>query len=175
MVQKPTSIIKTLSRQLGFDYCGIARARELDEDARRLESWLNKGMHGSMKYMENYFDLRIDPSRLVPGAKSVITLLLNYFPTAEQEKDAPKVSKYAYGHDYHEVIRSKLTVLLQMIHEEIGEVHGRGFVDSAPVLERSWARESGIGWVGKNTNLLTKEQGSFFFIATLITDEIGIK
>ena len=127
-------------------------------------------MHGTMKYMENYFDLRIDPSKLVPGAKSVITVLQNYFPAQKQVTDGPKVSKYAFGKDYHEVVRTKLRTLLQLIQEEIGEVHGRGFVDSAPVLERSWARESGIGWMGKNTNLLTKEQGSFFFIATLITD-----
>ncbi len=170
MVQKNTALIKKFARQLGFDYCGIARARPLDEDARRLESWLNKGMHGTMKYMENYFDLRVDPSKLVPGAKSVITVLLNYFPKHEQETDGPKISKYAYGKDYHEVIRGKLNMLMELVHQEIGEVHGRGFVDSAPVLERSWARESGIGWVGKNTNLLTKEHGSFFFIATLITD-----
>lgn len=170
VIKKNTGLVKKFSRQLGFDYCGIARARALDDDARRLESWLNKGMHGTMQYMENYFDLRIDPAKLVPGAKSVITLLLNYFPSQQQTTDGPKISKYAYGNDYHEVIRGKLKTLLQWIHDEIGEVHGRGFVDSAPVLERSWARESGIGWVGKNTNLLTKEQGSFFFIATLITD-----
>ncbi|MBC7826700.1 MAG: tRNA epoxyqueuosine(34) reductase QueG [Chitinophagaceae bacterium] len=165
-----TELIKRFSRQLGFDYCGIARSRSLDEDARRLESWLDKGMHGTMQYMENYFDLRIDPSRLVPGAKSVITLLLNYFPSQQQTTEAPKISKYAFGMDYHEVIREKLKNMLHLIHENIGEVHGRGFVDSAPVLERSWARESGIGWIGKNANLLTKERGSFFFIATLITD-----
>jgi epoxyqueuosine reductase len=167
---KNTELIKKFATQLGFDYCGIAKARRLDDDARNLESWLQKGMHGSMKYMENYFDLRIDPAKLVPGAKSVITVLLNYFPSEEQKPLAPKVSKYAYGNDYHQVIRTKLQALLQLMHDQIGEVSGRGFVDSAPVLERSWARESGIGWVGKNTNLLTKEQGSFFFIATLITD-----
>lgn len=170
MQQKHTAIIKNFAQQVGFDYCGIARAHPLDEDARRLESWLNKGMHGTMTYMENHFDLRVDPSKLVPGARSVITVLQNYFPEQEQATDGPKISKYAYGKDYHEVIRAKLKTLLQLIQEEIGEVHGRGFVDSAPVLERSWARESGIGWVGKNSNLLTREQGSFFFIATLITD-----
>ncbi len=167
---KNTELVKKFATQLGFDYCGIAKARRLDDDARNLENWLQKGMHGSMKYMENYFDLRIDPAKLVPGAKSVITVLLNYFPSEEQKPLAPKVSKYAYGNDYHQVIRTKLQALLQLMHDQIGEVSGRGFVDSAPVLERSWARESGIGWVGKNTNLLTKEQGSFFFIATLITD-----
>jgi epoxyqueuosine reductase len=127
-------------------------------------------MNGSMKYMENHFDLRVDPAKLVPGAKSVITLLKNYFPSREQSKEALKISKYAYGKDYHEVIREKMKGLLRMIHEEIGEVHGRGFVDSAPVLERSWAQRAGLGWIGKNGNLLTKESGSFFFIATLITD-----
>ena len=162
--------IKQLAAAVGFDYCGIAKARLLDEDAGRLESWLNKGMHGSMRYMENYFDLRIDPTKLVPGAKSVITLLLNYFPSGEQREDAPQVSKYAYGKDYHEVIREKLKGFLQMIKEEIGDIHGRGFADSAPVLEKSWAQRSGLGWVAKNGNLITKEQGSFFFIATLITD-----
>jgi epoxyqueuosine reductase len=157
-------------RELGFDFCGIARAQQLDEDARRLEQWLNKGLHGNMQYMENYFDLRIDPTKLVPGAKSVITVLLNYFPQQTQQPGTPNISKYAYGKDYHEVIKSKLHALLAFINENIGEVHGRGFVDSAPVLERSWAQRSGLGWIGKNGNLLTKQQGSFFFIATLIVD-----
>jgi epoxyqueuosine reductase len=165
-----TYLIKAWSRELGFDYCGIARAQRLDDDARRLEAWLNKGMNGTMGYMANHFDMRIDPSRLVPGARSVITLMLNYFPGEEQPADAPKFSKYAYGEDYHEVIRAKLRELLAKIRSEIGEVEGRGFVDSAPVLERSWAVRSGLGWVGKNGNLLTKQAGSFFFIATLIID-----
>jgi epoxyqueuosine reductase len=165
-----TLIVKSLASKLGFDYCGIARAQKLDDDAQRLEQWLNTGMHGTMKYMENHFDLRIDPSKLVPGAKSVITLLKNYFPSGQQNPDSLKISKYAFGKDYHEVIRDKMHRFLQSIHEEIGEVHGRGFVDSAPVLERSWAQRSGLGWIGKNGNLLTKESGSFFFIATLITD-----
>ena len=169
-IKKNTELVKKFSLELGFDYCGIARARPLEDDARRLEAWLNKGMHGTMQYMENYFDLRVDPARLVPGANSVITFLLNYFPSQHQVTDGPKISKYAYGNDYHEVIRAKLKTILHLMHEQIGEVHGRGFVDSAPVMERSWARESGLGWVGKNTNLLTKSQGSFFFIATLITD-----
>jgi epoxyqueuosine reductase len=171
----------------------------LDDDARRLEAWLNKGMNGSMAYMENYFDIRIDPSRLVPGAKSVITLLLNYFPGGEagpaeknmseegapggstltgrkgnpdppKATNRPRVAKYAYGKDYHEVIRDKLKDLLVLIRGQIGDVNGRGFVDSAPVLERSWAVRSGLGWVGKNGNLLNKQAGSFFFIATLIVD-----
>lgn len=165
-----TYFIKNTARQLGFDYCGIAKAEKLDDDARRLESWLQKGMHGKMQYMENYFDLRIDPTRLVPGAKSVITLLLNYYPQQKQHTDGPKISKYAYGRDYHHVIKEKLQTFLSMIKEQVGDIHGRGFVDSAPVLERSWAVKSGLGWVGKNGNLLTKQNGSFYFIATLITD-----
>lgn len=162
--------IKTWSAALGFDYCGIARAVKLDEDARRLENWLAKGMHGNMQYMEKYFDLRIDPSLLVPGAKSVITLLMNYFPDQAQRAAAPRIAKYAFGKDYHEVIRAKVSELLGHIQKEIGEVNGRGFVDSAPVLERSWAMRSGLGWIGKNGNLLNKQSGSFFFIATLIVD-----
>ena len=166
-----TNLIRQYSSELGFEYCGIARAERLDEDARRLETWLSKGMHGSMKYMENHFELRVDPSRLVPGARSVITLLLNYFPSEKQnESSAYRVSKYAYGNDYHNVIRNKLKTFLQLIRENIGEVSGRGFVDSAPVLERSWAQKSGAGWIGKSGNLITKQAGSYFFIATLITD-----
>jgi epoxyqueuosine reductase len=165
-----TNLIKALAVNYGFDYCGIAKAQRLDEDARRLESWLNKGLHGSMQYMENHFDLRIDPSKLVPGARSIITLLLNYYPEQKQSEAAPKISKYAFGNDYHEVIRSKLKLFLVEMNELIGEVHGRGFVDSAPVLERTWAQKAGIGWIGKNGNLITKQSGSFFFIATLIVD-----
>lgn len=169
-LQQNTFQVKAFARNLGFDFCGIAKAQRLDDDARRLEQWLSKGMHGDMRYMENYFDLRTDPSKLVPGAKSVITLLLNYFPAEKQNQQAPKISKYAYGKDYHDVIRKKLQALLGLIKEHIGEVHGRGFVDSAPVLERSWAQRSGLGWIGKNGNLINKQKGSFFFIATLITD-----
>ncbi|HVU96632.1 MAG TPA: tRNA epoxyqueuosine(34) reductase QueG [Puia sp.] len=165
-----TYLIKNWSQDLGFLHCGIARAVPLDEDARKLEAWLRQGMQGTMQYMENHFDLRIDPSRLVPGAKSVITLLMNYYPAAKQRPDAPQVSKYAYGKDYHEVIRGKLKELLVKMRAEIGEVDGRGFVDSAPVLERSWAVRSGLGWVGRNGNLLNRQAGSFFFIATLIVD-----
>ncbi|MEO8108841.1 MAG: tRNA epoxyqueuosine(34) reductase QueG [Ginsengibacter sp.] len=167
---KNSQIIKQVAKNLGFSYCGIAKARKLDDDARRLETWLNKGYQGTMNYMQNYFDLRIDPTKLVPGAKSVITLLLNYFPPQKQNNEAPQVSKYAYGKDYHEVIKEKLKTFLQFIKENIGDVHGRGFADSAPVLEKSWAQKSGLGWVGKNGNLITKNDGSFFFIATLITD-----
>jgi epoxyqueuosine reductase len=165
-----TVFLKTSAKNLGFNYCGVAKAVKLDEDAKRLEAWLHNGYHGSMHYMENYFDLRVDPTLLVPGAKSVITLLLNYFPSEQQQKDAPKISKYAYGKDYHEIIKEKLNQLLSILKEKIGDIHGRGFVDSAPVLERTWAQRSGLGWIGKNGNLITKQQGSFFFIATLITD-----
>ncbi len=168
--QKLSHFIKTNATELGFSYCGIAKAEKLDDDARRLEAWLNKGMQGSMHYMERYFDQRIDPSLLVPGAKSVVTLLLNYFPSEKQNPDAPKVSRYAFGDDYHEVIREKLNDLLARFRLEAGEVQGRGFVDSAPVLERSWATKSGLGWIGKNGNLITKKNGSYFFIATLIMD-----
>ncbi len=165
-----TSLIKQYAQQLGFEHCGIAKAAFLNDDARRLENWLNKGFNGKMQYMENYFDLRVNPSKLVPGAKSVITLLLNYYPAQLQHADAPKISKYAYGQDYHDVIRDKLKQLLQNIKTNIGDINGRGFVDSAPVLERAWAAKSGLGWVGKNGNLINKQSGSFFFIATLIID-----
>jgi epoxyqueuosine reductase len=167
-----SAIIKSETAKLGFDYCGIAKAIRLDDDARRLEQWLNKGMNGTMQYMENYFDLRTDPTKLVPGAESVITLMMNYYPGEIQNPDTPKISKYAYGQDYHHVIRKKLKQLLQFIRDHIGEVQGRGFVDSAPVLERSWAQRSGLGWIGKNGNLITRQHGSFYFIATLITDLI---
>ena len=168
--EKNTHLIKQEAARLGFNSCGIAVATQLDEDAVRLEQWLKKGHNSGMQYMERYFDLRIDPRKLVPGAKSVITLLLNYFPSQQQEPTSPKVAKYAYGTDYHFVIRDKLNQLLDFINENIGAVNGRGFVDSAPVLERSWAIRSGLGWVGKNGNVLTLDSGSFFFIATLITD-----
>jgi epoxyqueuosine reductase len=165
-----THLVKKIAVQTGFDYCGIAKAERLDDDAVRLEKWLNKKMQGSMEYMEKYFDLRVNPQLLVPGAKSVITLLKNYFPQQSQKKEAPKISKYAFGKDYHEVIRKNLSEMMRLIKSSIGDIHGRGFVDSAPVLERSWAQRSGLGWVGKNGNLITKQNGSFFFIATLITD-----
>jgi epoxyqueuosine reductase len=159
-----------MARNLGFEFCGIAAAKPLDEDARRLEDWLNKGFHGKMSYMERHFDLRVNPQKLVPGAKSVITLLLNYYPAQQQQPEAPRIAKYAFGKDYHEVIREKLNVFLANLKQELGDIEGRGFVDSAPVLERSWAQQSGLGWIGRNGNLITKEAGSFYFIATLITD-----
>ena len=169
-MQENTALIKKTAARLGFGYCGIARAQRLDDDALRLEQWLQKGMQGSMQYMEKHFDLRVDPAKLVPGAKSVITLLKNYYPSQQQAKDAPKISKYAFGKDYHEVIRKQLNEFISSIKDETGEIHCRGFVDSAPVLERTWAQRSGLGWVGKNGNLINKQSGSFYFIATLITD-----
>ena len=167
---KITNSIKQTASDIGFDYCGIAKVQVLNDDARRLEQWLNKGMHGKMQYMENYFDLRIDPSKLVAGAKSVITLMMNYFPGANQKENVPKIARYAYGNDYHEVIREKLKELIRLIKLKVGDINGRGFVDSAPVLERTWAQKSGLGWIGKNGNLISKQSGSFFFIATLIVD-----
>jgi epoxyqueuosine reductase len=162
--------VKEIASAIGFDLCGIANAVKLDDDARRLENWLGKGFHGEMRYMENHFDLRIDPTKLVPGAKSVITLMFNYFPEELQEPEAPKIAKYAFGKDYHLVIRDKLHEFLYQIRESFGDVQGRGFVDSAPVLERAWAQRSGLGWIGKNGNLINKKVGSFYFLATLITD-----
>ncbi len=165
-----TELIKTEAGRLGFLSCGISKAEFLEEEAPRLESWLNKNMHGEMGYMENYFDKRLDPTLLVPGARSVVSLLLNYFPKENQTSDTYKISKYAYGTDYHFVIKDKLKQLLNFIGTEIGEVHGRAFVDSAPVLDKAWAARSGLGWMGKHTNLLTKQLGSFYFIAELIID-----
>ncbi len=156
--------------QLGFLSCGIADAVPLHDDARRLEAWLAKGYHADMAYMANHFDLRIDPTKLVPGAKSVVTLLCNYFPSQAQQVGVPKIAKYAFGNDYHEVIRGKLNSLLDMFRAVAGAIEGRGFVDSAPVLERAWALRSGLGWIGKNGNLIHPKSGSFFFIATLIID-----
>jgi epoxyqueuosine reductase len=165
-----TQFIKSLAANAGFDFCGIAAARALDDDARKLENWLQQGKQGQMHYMENHFDLRVNPYKLVPGAKSVICFLINYFPDLNQEKNIPKISKYAYGEDYHDIIRPKLQFILSQMKEKFGDFQGRGFVDSAPVLERSWAVLSGLGWVGKNGNLIHKKNGSFFFIATLIVD-----
>lgn len=154
-------------------YCGISKADFLEEEAPRLESWLKQNMHGQMHYMENHFDKRLDPRLLVEGAKSVVSLLLNYYPEKENQQsgeDTYKVSKYAYGTDYHFVIKDKLKTLLNYINEEVGEVGGRCFVDSAPVLDKAWAKKSGLGWVGKNSNLIAPQVGSFFFIAELIID-----
>ena len=168
---KYTQQIKVEAKRLGFDYVGISKADFLEEEAPRLENWLNNNMHGQMSYMQNHFDKRLDPRLLVPGAKSVVSLLLNYFPSEEQkDKSAPKISKYAYGKDYHDVIKEKLNLLLEFIKENIGEVDGRAFVDSAPVLDKAWAKKSGLGWIGKNSNLINKSSGSFYFIAELIID-----
>jgi epoxyqueuosine reductase len=164
-------LIKQESKRLGFDYCGISKAEFLEEEAPRLERWLNNNMHGQMSYMQNYFDKRLDPRLLVPGAQSVVSLLLNYYPSEYQkDEDAPKVSKYAYGKDYHLVIKEKLNQLLQFIKENIGDIDGRVFVDSAPVMDKVWAKKGGLGWIGKNSNLINKQSGSFFFIAELIID-----
>jgi epoxyqueuosine reductase len=156
--------------RLGFMSVGFAKADFLEEDAVRLESFLKNNYHGKMSYLENHFDLRVDPRKLVPNAKSVITLLLNYYPEENPSKTAPKIAKYAWGNDYHEVIKEKLKALFAYINQHIGQIDGRGFVDSAPVLERTWANKSGLGWIGKNGNLINKQAGSFFFIATIICD-----
>lgn len=167
---KHTRLIKTEAKRLGFLSCGISKAEFLEEEAPRLEKWLTNTMHGEMQYMENHFDKRLDPTKLVPDSKSVISLLLNYFPSEFQNHGSYKVSKYAYGTDYHFVIKDKLKQLMAFISEEIGAVHGRAFVDSAPVLDKAWAAKSGLGWMGKHSNLLTKQVGSFYFIAELIVD-----
>ena len=173
MIENPskyTNLIKTEAKRLGFMSCGISKAEFLEVEAPRLERWLKNNMNGEMAYMENHFDKRLDPTKLVPDSKSVISLLLNYFPSEEQDKGSYNISKYAYGNDYHFVIKDKLKQLLQYIQEEIGDVHGRAFVDSAPVLDKAWAAKSGLGWMGKHSNLITKQAGSFYFIAELIID-----
>lgn len=170
-IHQRTQFVKQSALDLGFSFVGIAKARQLDEEAKRLESWLNQGFHGEMSYMENHFDKRIDPTKLVEGAKTVVTLMYNYYTDEKPiDENAPKISKYAYGKDYHYVVKDKLKTLLALINEEIGEVGGRCFVDSAPVMERDWAKHSGMGWIGKNTLLINKQQGSFFFLAELIID-----
>ena len=168
--EKHTRIIKQKAKELGFLSCGMSKAEFLEDEAPRLEKWLQQGMHGEMKYMENHFDKRLDPTKLVEGSKSVISLLYNYYPEELQQENSFKISKYAYGRDYHFVIKDKLKNLMQFIQDEIGEVGGRVFVDSAPVLDKAWAKRSGLGWIGKHSNLLTKQVGSFYFIAELIVD-----
>ena len=159
------------SAELGFSSCGIAKAEYLEEEAPRLEKWLKAGMHGEMHYMANHFDLRLDVRKLVPGAKSVVVLLFNYFPANEISlADGMKISKYAYGQDYHKVLRKKLKKLIAALRENFGEINGRAFVDSAPVMERVWAKKAGLGWIGKNSLLLSKQKGSFFFLSELILD-----
>ncbi|GAB3257504.1 tRNA epoxyqueuosine(34) reductase QueG [Larkinella harenae] len=172
IIQKRTQLIKAKASELGFDFCGVSRAEFLEEEAPRLETWLRQNQHGQMGYMANHFDKRLDPRLLVDGAKSVVTVLLNYFPnkTVVQQEDGYKISKYAYGTDYHFVIKDKLKDLLTFVHEEIGAVNGRVFVDSAPVMDKAWAKRSGLGWMGKHTNLITREMGSFVFIGEMILD-----
>lgn len=170
-MQRNTQRIKQKALDLGFMYCGVSKADFLEEEAPRLESWLKNNHHGNMSYMANHFDKRLDPRLLVDDAKTVVSLLLNYYPEANQEDpEAPKISKYAYGKDYHFVIKDKLKELMRFIQEEIGEVGGRVFVDSAPVMDKVWAAKSGIGWIGKNSNLIHPREGSFFFVAELIID-----
>ncbi len=168
---RKTFLIKQEAHRLGFDFCGISRAEYLEKEAPRLEKWLAQNMNGEMKYMENHFDKRLDPRLLVNGAKSVISLLLNYYPDEKQKDEtAPKISKYAFGKDYHSVIKEKLKFLVNFIEENIGKINARIFVDSAPVMDKVWAAKSGLGWIGKNSNLINKKHGSFFFIAELIVD-----
>ena len=164
------SLIKNEALRLGFSHCGFSKADFLEDEGPRLERWLNEKKHGEMSYMANHFDKRLDPRLLVDGAKTVVSLLLNYYTEAQQKTDAPKLSKYAYGEDYHFVIKDKLKDLLRFIQDEIGEVNGRVFVDSAPVMDKAWAKRSGLGWIGKNSNIINKQKGSFFFIAELIID-----
>ncbi len=168
--QKYSNLIKEEAKRLGFESCGIAKADFLEEEAVNLEYWLKNGYQGNMKYLENYFDKRLDPRLLVYGAKSVISFSFNYFPEQYQKKGTFKIAKYAYGEDYHHVLKSKLKELIFFIQNNIGEVNGRAFVDSAPVLERAWAQKSGLGWRGKHTLLIQKNKGSFFFLAELILD-----
>jgi epoxyqueuosine reductase len=168
---KHTEFIKAQAKSLGFSYCGISKAEFLKDEASKLDEWLKRGYQGKMSYLENYFDKRLDPTLLVPGAKSVVSLIYNYYPEKDLAKDGElKIAKYAYGEDYHFVIKDKLKVFMQLIQESVGEVHGRAFVDSAPVMERAWAKRSGLGWIGKNSLLLNREVGSFFFLAELIID-----
>ncbi len=164
--------IKNKAKELGFDFCGIAKAGFLEDEAPRLDSWLSKNYHGEMAWMANHFDKRLDPTKLVPGAKSVISVMLNYYPSKRlpESKEDYKISKYAYGKDYHYVLKDKLKELFLFIQSEIGEVDGRIFVDSAPVMDKAWAQKSGLGWIGKHSNLLNREMGSFFFLGEIICD-----
>ena len=169
-VSAHTQIIKEEATRLGFDFCVISKAEFLEEEAPRLEQWLKSNMNGQMQYMQNHFDKRLNPTLLVDDAKSVVSLLYNYYPEQSQITGVPKISKYAYGNDYHEVIKNKLKEFVDTLNQKIGKVNGRFFVDSAPVLDKAWAKKSGLGWIGKNSNLINKQQGSFFFIAELIID-----
>ncbi|MBK9283235.1 MAG: tRNA epoxyqueuosine(34) reductase QueG [Sphingobacteriaceae bacterium] len=168
--EKLTQLIKKEAKLAGFDFCGISKSVFLEKEAAQLETWLKNNRHGEMKYMENYFDKRTNPALLVENCKSVISLLYNYFPEEKQIEGSPKISKYAYGEDYHEIIKNKLKELLTKLKDQIGDFNGRVFVDSAPVMDKVWAAKSGLGWIGKNSNLITKENGSFFFIAEILVD-----
>ncbi|MFC2128101.1 tRNA epoxyqueuosine(34) reductase QueG, partial [Bacteroidota bacterium] len=168
--QQYTNFIKSKALGLGFTSIGISKAEFLEEEAPRLEQWLKSGFQGEMSYLENHFDKRLDPTLLVEGAKSVISLSYNYFPEEKQVGGSYKLAKYAYGQDYHHVIKDKLNVLMDEIQQEVGEVAGRAFTDSAPVMERAWAQKSGLGWNGKHSLLIQKNHGSFFFLAELILD-----
>ncbi|GAA0877294.1 tRNA epoxyqueuosine(34) reductase QueG [Algoriphagus jejuensis] len=170
--EKHADILKSTAKRLGFDYCGIAKAEFLESEAPRLEHWLSQNYQGQMGYLANHFDKRLDPTKLVDGAKTVVSLIYNYYPEKQlpHQKGDIKLAKYAYGADYHDVIRAKLTEFLEILREEIGEINGRSFVDSAPVMERQWAQKAGLGWLGKNSLLLNREMGSFFFLADLIID-----
>lgn len=170
--EKNASIIKSTAKRLGFDFCGIAKAGFLEEEAPKLEEWLNRNYNGEMGYLANHFDKRLDPTKLVEGAKTVVSLIYNYYPEQKlpETSNSIKLAKYAYGEDYHFVIRDKLNEFLEILRDEIGEIDGRGFVDSAPVMERQWAQKAGLGWLGKNSLLLNREIGSFFFLAELIID-----
>ncbi|NJM93496.1 MAG: tRNA epoxyqueuosine(34) reductase QueG [Cytophagales bacterium] len=171
LASRHTSLIKTLAQEQGFDFCGISKAQFLDEEATHLESWLRRGFHGQMSYMERHADLRLDPTKLVPGARSVISLIYNYFPPDQTlSQHYPKLARYAYGEDYHYVIKDKLNAYFEAIRSQIGQVEGRVFVDSAPVMERQWAARSGLGWLGKNSLLLNRKLGSYFFLAEVICD-----
>ena len=171
MRENPTRFLKRKANNLGFLSCGISKAVFLEEEATKLENWLNDGKHGKMKYMENHFDMRLDPRKLVPDAKSVISLSYNYFnKNLQKDKDAPKISKYAYGSDYHKVIKEKLKILFKELQKEFGDINGRVFIDSAPIMEKAWAAKSGLGWIGKNTNLISQKVGSFYFLAEIIVD-----
>ncbi len=170
MNSKTSGLIRNKALELGFSFVGMAKAEKMDEESRNLDKWLNQNYHGSMAYMANHFELRTDPTQLVPGAKSVISLMYNYHTEKAVKEDSYKISQYAFGRDYHKVVRKKLKMLLQYIREHIGEINGRAFVDSAPILERDWARRSGMGWIGKNTLLINPKAGSYYFLAEVISD-----
>lgn len=167
---KNSTVIKYTAKQLGFDFCGISKAGFLENEARQLEQWLKSGYQGQMYYLENHFDKRLDPTLLVPGAKTVVSLMYNYFPNASQNPESYKIAKYAYGQDYHTVVKDKCFEMMEALKQQIGDIEGRAFVDSAPVLERAWARNSGLGWIGRHGLLINKQMGSFFFLAELIID-----